>query len=77
MTIGRGKYDEIAREIAIRTGASGIVLVVAGGNRGDGLSVIGETIDLLIDVLPDMMERAADELRDEAREARRRGVKPS
>lgn len=77
MTIGAGKYDDLAREIAERTNADGVVLIINGGSRGDGFSVIAADIEGLIKTMPDLMEDVADELRDEAREAQRRGVKPT
>lgn len=56
--IGPGKYDKEASEVMEGTGAAGIVLVIANGDRGDGFSVQGP-LSLLV-TLPSMLREVAD-----------------
>lgn len=36
--IGPGKYDDLCTRIRSETKASGVILIVLGGNRGEGFS---------------------------------------
>lgn len=45
-THGPGKYDSETTIVRVTTGARGVLLMVAGGDRGDGLSIQGD-IDFL------------------------------
>lgn len=62
MPLGPGKYDDIAtlvREMA-RAVDGGVVILVAGGNRGNGFSVQGTAPFML--TLPSMLRKVADSI---------------
>jgi hypothetical protein len=56
--IGPGKYDTEASEVMEATRAAGIVLLIVGGDRGEGFSVQGP-LSLLV-ALPGMLREVAD-----------------
>lgn len=38
MTLGPGKYDDIATRVREETQATGVIVIVLGGNQGNGFS---------------------------------------
>jgi hypothetical protein len=60
MTAGAGKYDAVTTKVREETQAEGIILVIFGGNKGDGFSVQA-TSDILLD-LPKMLRSIADQI---------------
>jgi hypothetical protein len=65
MALGPGKYDDLATELRMKTGADGVVLVVVNGVKGSGLSA-QLSLELTL-TLPTM-------LRDIARQIEERGL---
>lgn len=69
MTIGPGKYDDLCTEMRTRLGiddATGgcVVLIVFGGNKGDGFSVQADSVHTML--LPDILEDIARKIRADA-----------
>jgi hypothetical protein len=60
MTIGVGKYDEEAGMVLQRTNARAVILIVIGGNRGEGFSV--QAYEDIAPVLPKLLRHTADEI---------------
>lgn len=60
MTIGPGKYDAECTSVHESTKASSVVLIVLGGDRGDGFSVTA-TADVVW-AMPDMLREIAKQL---------------
>lgn len=59
-THGPGKYDSEATIIRVTTGARGVLLMVVGGDRGNGLSIQGD-IDFL-SKLPELLRNLATQM---------------
>ena len=64
---GPGKYDDITTLVRDVTEAQGVLVVVIGGNKGQGFSVQGS--DLFIDRLPDVLEDVARSIRAQREQA--------
>lgn len=60
VAIGPGKYDDEATIVMERTRANGTVVIVIGGNKGEGFSVQG-TLPVML-MLPMMLRTIADQL---------------
>ena len=59
MPIGPGKYDDACTGVRIITGGRAVVLIVLGGEHGDGFSVQSELGDLTAQ-LPALLRELAD-----------------
>ncbi len=60
---GPGKYDDLCSYVMDQTQANLAVVLVYGGNRGEGFSV--QTTDLhILKTLPDMLETMAQQIRE-------------
>jgi hypothetical protein len=64
---GPGKYDDEATLVRERTEAQGVIVIVAGGNKGAGFSVQGTV--MFIATLPDTLEEVARQIRMQMRDA--------
>lgn len=61
MSIGPGKYDDVATLAREATGAESVVVMVSGGTRGNGFSV--QTFDPAFHArLPALLRRMADRI---------------
>jgi hypothetical protein len=60
MTIGAGKYDEEATLVQQRTKAKGVIVIVLGGNQGEGFSCQA-TLEVVL-TLPSMLRDIANQL---------------
>jgi hypothetical protein len=58
--IGPGKYDDETTMVQKATNAIGVVLLVFGGNKGDGFSVQA-TLEMTL-LLPTILRTIADQL---------------
>ena len=58
--LGPGKYDELCTEIMAKTGATGCVVIIVGGELGNGFSVQGPPA-LTMD-LPRILRYMADQI---------------
>ena len=63
MTIGPGNYDGECSMIRATTNAAGVVVIVVGGARGNGVSVQADGEALV--VLPLVLLKVAEELTDD------------
>lgn len=61
MSIGPGKYGDVAERARIETQAEGVVMIVLGGNKGSGFDVQGP--GYLLVQLPDLLEDLAKSVR--------------
>lgn len=66
MTIGPGKYDEETTMIQARTQAAGVILIVIGGNKGEGFSCQA-TLEVTL-ALPKMLRTIADQMEADVQE---------
>jgi hypothetical protein len=57
---GPGKYDDACTVAREATNASGVALIVIGGDRGDGFSVQANAAILI--TLPSLLRRMADSI---------------
>lgn len=64
MALGRGKYGGIAKELARRFGAKGIIVAIIGGRKGNGIELFGPAI--VHEGIPDFLEAIAKDLRADA-----------
>ena len=60
MAIGPGRYDEEATIVMETTKAQGVILIVIGGNKGEGFA-IQATLDVTL-ALPKMLRLIADQI---------------
>jgi hypothetical protein len=60
MTIGPGKYDKETTVVMEATNAQGVILIVIGGDRGEGFSVQA-TLEATL-ALPMMLRSIADQV---------------
>jgi hypothetical protein len=60
MTMGPGKYDDLATVVQAQTQARGVILIVIGGNRGEGFSCQA-TLEVTL-ALPAMLRNIADQM---------------
>jgi len=61
MPIGPGKYDNECTEVREKLKAKGVVLLVAGGERGSGFSVQADLLATM--ALPNVLEDMAKQIR--------------
>ena len=62
MTFGPGKYDDICTLVRETTKADGVLVVILGGDRGNGFSA--QTDLLTVVSLPDLLESVAKQIRE-------------
>lgn len=60
---GPGKYDDLAELVCKATSCSGVVLIVMGGYKGDGVSVKG-TAEAM-QTMPTLLRKIADALQED------------
>jgi hypothetical protein len=65
MALGPGKYDDEATVVMEMTEASGVLVVVMGGDRGQGFSFQGDIE--LIRYIPNMLRTVANQIEDDLR----------
>ena len=63
MSVGPGKYDAECTSVHKATKASSVVLIIFGGDRGDGFSVTA-TVDVIW-ALPDTLREIAKQLEND------------
>jgi hypothetical protein len=63
--IGPGKYDDIATMVQAKTQARGVILIVIGGNRGEGFECHA-TLEVTAK-LPDLLRTLADQIEGDIR----------
>lgn len=61
MAIGPGKYDDLATEVREKARAEGVIVIVFGGNHGNGFSCQADLETTL--KLPDILENIARQIR--------------
>jgi len=61
MALGPGKYDDLCTYVREQAGASGAIVIVVGGKRGNGFAAQGDLATTL--ALPDMLEHIAAQMR--------------
>jgi hypothetical protein len=64
MTFGPGKYDDLCTEVREKANARGAIVIVIGGERGNGFSCQGDLVTL--SRLPDVLESLAVQIRKSA-----------
>jgi hypothetical protein len=64
--LGPGQYDDEATLVRERTQAQAVVLLIAGGTRGNGTSIQSMGVAFLRQ-LPSILRRLADELEADAK----------
>jgi hypothetical protein len=67
MAWGPGKYDDICTMARDRAGISaetggGVMVIVMGGNKGNGFSYVGDALSLL--AIPDILESVVQQMRE-------------
>lgn len=60
MSFGPGKYDDLVTPIQAATQAHGVILIVIGGNRGEGFACQA-TLEVTL-ALPTMLRNIADQI---------------
>jgi hypothetical protein len=60
VTVGPGKYDDETAAVMEAVNASGVILIVLGGDRGDGFEVHA-TPEVVLK-LPEMLRDIADQV---------------
>ena len=65
MSIGPGRYDDLASIVREETGADCVVVMVIGGKRGNGFSVQVTSLDMLAH-LPPLLADIAKQIRKDA-----------
>lgn len=63
--IGPGKYDDVATKVRESTGAHGVILIIVGGNEGEGFCVQA-TLEVTL-MLPVMLRTVADQIEADLR----------
>ena len=76
MAVGPGKYDDICTEVRERAEASGALVLVFGGNKGDGVSIQGaimlqHAMPALLRALAESMEGTFAEVQEAANKSGR------
>jgi len=61
MALGPGKYDDAATAVMEMTKAAGVLVIVMGGERGQGFSFQSVSIELIRNV-PAMLRTVADQI---------------
>jgi hypothetical protein len=59
---GPGKYDDLATLVRKRSNASAVLVIVIGGNKGEGFSFQGDWMAL--QAVPDLLDVVARSIRD-------------
>lgn len=59
MTVGPGKYDDLATYVREQAEAEVVAVIVVGGNKGAGFSVQSTAPELML-VLPRLLRRLAE-----------------
>jgi hypothetical protein len=67
MAAGPGKYDTLATHVRVEAQARAAIVIVIGGNLGDGFSVQCRGEDIT-QALPSILRRVADDIEEAARE---------
>lgn len=62
MALGAGKYDDLCTYVREQADAKAAIVIVVGGNKGQGFSCQADLATLLM--LPDMLELIAKQLRE-------------
>jgi hypothetical protein len=67
MPWGPGKYDDICTMVRDSVGISaetggGVMVIVMGGNKGNGFSYVGDALGLL--AIPDILESVVQQMRE-------------
>ena len=69
MAFGPGKYDDVCTMVSKRVGITdrggGVVVIVLGGNKGNGFSCQADLRTTLL--LPDMLEEIARQIRSDTK----------
>jgi len=68
MPLGPGKYDDLCTTVYKRAGIKGeggVIVLVLGGNKGNGFSCQADAVTTL--ALPEMLESLAKQIRDSLR----------
>jgi hypothetical protein len=71
MTIGPGKYDEEATLVQQRTQASGVLLIILSGDKGNGFSLASFDIQATLEItlnLPALLREMADQIETDIKE---------
>lgn len=58
---GPGKYDDLATLVRVRSNASAVLVIVIGGDKGEGFSFQGDLMAL--HAVPDLLEVVARSIR--------------
>lgn len=61
MALGPGKYDEICTKVREETKATAAMVVIGGGDKGNGFSLQASDIEFLL-ALPRILRQIADEI---------------
>lgn len=64
MALGPGKYDDEATVVMQMTKAAGVLVMVMGGDRGQGFSFQGVDTELIRQI-PKMLRTVADQIEDD------------
>lgn len=67
MTAGPGKYDDLCTEVREKANANGVIVVVFGGDKGNGFSCQADAATTA--ALPDVLERIAAQIRADTQQA--------
>ena len=63
MAVGAGKYDDLATLVREKANATGVVVVVLGGDQGNGFSVQIEEGAIDVEGLARLLEHMAKQMR--------------
>lgn len=66
MAEGPGKYDEEATMVRLSTMARAVLVIVLGGNRGQGFSIQSDHPDIL-KAMPSMLRNIADQIEQDTK----------
>lgn len=66
MALGPGKYDDECTLVRERVGAEGVVVIVMGGDRGNGFSCQADLRTTAL--LPDLLEKVARQICEDMEE---------
>jgi hypothetical protein len=65
MSVGPGKYDDLATIVREQAHAAGVIVIVFNGDKGDGFSVQADLGTLL--TLPQRLRFIADQIEQDTR----------
>ena len=68
MPLGPGKYDDMATYVREATNAQGVVVIVTGGNKGEGFSV--QATPALTMALPRVLRSIANQVEQSFRQGK-------